>query len=345
MRRGRALLLTGVVLAAMLVGCTASSDREPEAASASDAIPVVVDTDLGGDDLVALAFLLRHPQVRVEAVTIPATGLVGCDPGVDLVADLFTALGEDPVPIACGRAEAGPGARAFPADWREVAATGSGIQRSETTLAAAETSASELIADLAERTDGLVVVSLGPLTDLAELATTSPAEYARLGGVHAMAGSVDGPAVDGVAEWNAAADPQAFATVLGAPAPLTVVPEDAIPVGTPEALSGPVVIDVALTTSYVKWWDLAAAAALVTEGATEQTGRWVSDASELGRLRRDGSGSGPGPSLPQLREPRRGVRPGLHAGLARGAEASSGGHHGVGLAFIRRSPGPTTVRS
>ena len=75
---------------------------------------MVVDTDLGGDDLVALAFLLRHPSVRVEAVTIAGTGLVGCDPGVDLVADLFTALDEDPVPVACGREEAGPGGAAVP---------------------------------------------------------------------------------------------------------------------------------------------------------------------------------------------------------------------------------------
>jgi hypothetical protein len=51
---------------------------------------VIVDTDLGGNDLVALAFLLRHPAVRVEAVTIAATGLAA---GIPL-----TVVPEDAIP-------------------------------------------------------------------------------------------------------------------------------------------------------------------------------------------------------------------------------------------------------
>ena len=110
MNRLTALLLGCIALA----GCAAPTDGDGEvptsltpAVEATSATQVVVDTDLGGDDLVALAFLLRHPQVHVDAITIAATGLVGCDPGVDLVADLLTALGEEPVDVACGRA--GPG--------------------------------------------------------------------------------------------------------------------------------------------------------------------------------------------------------------------------------------------
>ena len=95
----------------------------------ADATPVVVDTDLGGDDLVALAFLLRHPEVRVEAITIAGTGLVGCDPGVDIVADLLTALDEDPVPVACGREDAGPGGAPMPVAWRDARGDRSGLPR------------------------------------------------------------------------------------------------------------------------------------------------------------------------------------------------------------------------
>ncbi len=69
--------------------------------TSAGATPVVVDTDLGGDDLAALTFLLRHPDVDVEAITVAGGGLVGCDRGVDLVADLLTLLEEQPVPIAC----------------------------------------------------------------------------------------------------------------------------------------------------------------------------------------------------------------------------------------------------
>jgi inosine-uridine nucleoside N-ribohydrolase len=253
--------------------------------------PVVVDTDLGGDDLAALAFLLQHPEVRVEAITIAGTGLVGCDPGVDLVADLLTALGEDAVPVACGREEAGPGGRAFPREWRDVAATGTGVPRDGGTLPAAAETAPELIGRLAAHVDGLEVVEVGPMTNLADLATSRPGSFARLEGIHVMGGSVAGPVVDGVAEWNAAADPAAFATVLAAGAPLTVVPEDAVPSGTPSALSAPVVNSVAAAVGYPKWWDLAAAAALVAPNAgVYETGTWTLDDSEPGRLRRGGDG-------------------------------------------------------
>jgi hypothetical protein len=283
----------GVVAAAALAGCGVPYDDDGEmtttrqfdvgAAPDADATPVVVDTDLGGDDLVGLAFLLRHPSVRVEAVTIAGTGLVGCDPGVDLVADLFTALDEDPVPVACGREEAGPGGAQLPQDWRVVAATGSGLPRSDTTLTPVRESAPELIGSLAEEIDGLVVVALGPMTNLADLAAT-PDELGRLAGIHAMGGSVDGPLVDGIAEWNVAADPEAFATVLAAGVPLTVVPEDAIPEGTPAALSAPVVGDIASTMDYPKWWDLATVAALVTPPTHVDEGAWGLDPAEPGRL-------------------------------------------------------------
>jgi inosine-uridine nucleoside N-ribohydrolase len=136
-----------------------------------------------------------------------------------------------------------------------------------------------------------MVVSLGPLTNLADLARSAPRAYARLAGIHVMAGSVDGPLVDGVAEWNAAADPEAFAAVLAGPAPVTVVPEDAVPDGTPEALDAPVVAPVAAAAALPAWWDLAAAATLVApDAATVETGRWVLDPAEPGRLRRTADG-------------------------------------------------------
>ena len=69
----------------MLAACSpAASDVDGEVFAAGpmarppakqpDAVPVVVDTDLAPDDLAALALLLRHPRVRVVAMTVPQTG-------------------------------------------------------------------------------------------------------------------------------------------------------------------------------------------------------------------------------------------------------------------------------
>lgn len=295
---------TGVVagLAAWLAaGCAANADddaAQPDRLApverSVDATPVVVDTDLAGDDLVALAFLLRHPDVEVRAVTVAATGLVGCDPGVDLVADLFSALDAEPVPVACGRAEPGPGGRPWPQAWVAAAGGGSGLTRDDGSWQPQDVSATELIGRLAEDRgagEAPVVVALGPLTNLADLARSAPRAYARLGGIQVMAGSVDGPLLDGVAEWNAAADPEAFAEVLAGPAPVTVVPEDAVPDGTPDALDAPVVAPIAAAVALPAWWDLATTAALVApDAARVETGRWVLDPAEPGRLRRAGDG-------------------------------------------------------
>lgn len=287
-------LLAAVVALVALTGCTAAYDDDGELvllgprAPDADARPVVVDTDLAGDDLVALALVLRRPDLRVEAVTIAGTGLVGCDPGVDLVADLFHALRVPPVPVACGREDP---AREWPAQWREFYATGTGLVRADgITIHPREESAPELIGALAASKPGLEVLALGPLTNLADLADRQPRAYARIAGITSMAGAVDIPAVDGVAEWNAAADPASFDVVLRGAVPLTVVPDDPIPAGTPDVLlEAAVVGSIAATAGTPKWWDTSTAAVLGNLGiVTGERGAWTVD--ESGRLSRTGPG-------------------------------------------------------
>ena len=73
--------------------------------------------------------------------------------------------------------------------------------------------------------------------------------------------------------------------------PLTLVPEDAVPDGTPPQLSAPLVRDVAAAVDYPRWWDLATAASLVSPySGTIRPGAWQLDPAEPGRLVRTGSG-------------------------------------------------------
>jgi Inosine-uridine preferring nucleoside hydrolase len=303
----------GVVASAlMLVGCSAATDDDGEAqavgtlaaapARLPSATPVVVDTDLGADDLVALALLLRHPQVRVEAITVAATGLVGCPQAVDVVADLTAALATSAPVVACGRARPGPAGRPMPDTWRARAAQGNGLPRASALarhLFPVEVSprpAVELLARIAGEYPGLTVVALGPLTNVADLAASHPKAFASLQSVHAMGGVVAAPGENGIGEWNVAADPDSFAAVLDTarqgPGPrLTIVPLDAVPLGTPSALTGPVVGSVSAQAALPAWWDAATAVAVVEPGAAAvRTGTFTLDASEPGRLRRIGEG-------------------------------------------------------
>lgn len=295
-RSGLAALLATALATTALAGCTTgaagSGTLPPAPPKATDGttIPVVVDTDLGADDLLALAYLLRHPQVEVRALTVPTTGLVGCEAGLAVLGGLLEALDADPVPVACGEGTAGPSGRPFPAAWRASGEAGWGLEPRPGVLQPDEADATELLAEQARIHEDLVLVALGPLTDVAALAQDDPEAYARLAGVHAMAGSLAGPAVDGVAEWNAAADPDALAAVLSGPVPVTVVPEDAVPPGTPTSLTGAVVGRVSHAAELPAWWDLAAVVALVAPEAGEATtGSWTVD-EPPGRLVRAGRG-------------------------------------------------------
>jgi hypothetical protein len=290
-----------VSAAAVLAGCAAPADLDGEvftaaapavpAADDDEPLPVVVDTDLGADDLAALAFLLRHPGVDVRAVTIAATGLVGCDAGPAVLGGLFSALDVAAPPVACGRAVAGPGAHPFPSAWREAASRGSGITPVPGTVTTSSETAVELVDRLAEEEPSLTLLALGPLTNVADVASQRPQAYRRLAAVQSMAGSVAGPVVDGVAEWNAAADPAALAVVLAGPAPLTVVPADAVPPGTPGDVRAPVVDRLLAAADVPAWWDLATAAALVApKAAGPDAGQCSLDASVPGRLVCRGAG-------------------------------------------------------
>ncbi|KQX64385.1 nucleoside hydrolase [Angustibacter sp. Root456] len=305
------MLAQTMALSAALTGCSGAYDADGEPASAGrlvaapgrlpSARPVVVDTDLGADDVVALGLLLRRPDVDVRAVTVAATGLVGCPDAGDVVTALAAAVGTPPPPVACGRSEPGPRGRSMPAAWRTAAASGSGLPapsaqvRHFASAPMVTQPAAGVIGRLARQTPDLTIVALGPLTNLADLASSDPAAFSRLGEIHAMGGVLDGVGEGDVGEWNAAADPASFEAVLAAAASgqprLTVVPLDAVPPGTPRELTGPVVGAVAAAAQLPAWWDAATAAALVAPDAAVLTsGSFTVSASEPGRLQRKGDG-------------------------------------------------------
>ena len=239
-------------------------------------MPVVVDTDLAPDDLAALALLLRHPGVRVVAVTVPMTGELDCR-GTGLLGDFFQALEVAPPPVACGTTPRGEDGVMFPPDWGAGALMSSGLPRdgAPSDLTPVHAPAAGLIARLARRHDDLQVVALAPLTEVAAVLRQHPAAYARIDGIITMAGSVDSPShADGVAEWNAGADPVPFAEVLAGPVPVTVVPDDPVPPGAPDGLTGPVVGGLGRVAGFEspRYWDLATAGTFVAGPARDRVG-------------------------------------------------------------------------
>jgi pyrimidine-specific ribonucleoside hydrolase len=198
---------------------------------------VIIDTDMAPDDWMAILFLLQRPDVNVLAITVSGTGEAHCDPGVRNALGLAALAGRSGIPVACGRESPLEGDHAFPEDWRTRADTLSGLELPQTELPAGDEGAVELLTRLAlESPKRVSILTLGPLTNLAEAVQQEPAlvEYIEtvviMGGALAVPGNVGLSGVDidnQVAEWNFYIDPFAVKIVFGSGLPVLLVPLDA----------------------------------------------------------------------------------------------------------------------
>jgi inosine-uridine nucleoside N-ribohydrolase len=200
-----------------------------------EARSLLVDTDVAPDDLVALSFVLSAPNVTVVAITVSGTGEAHCGGGVAVVLCLLERLKAPAIPVACGRTTPLAGDHAFPDAWRDGADRGSGLAMTPTTRVADDRGAVELIEAMVADNEGLSVLTLGPLTNLAEALESAPGLADALGPVYVMGGAVhvpgnlvgpDAPTGNDVAEWNVYVDPRAAQVVVDAGLDLSFVSLD-----------------------------------------------------------------------------------------------------------------------
>ena len=216
---------------------TARADAATTVLPAMRPVPLIVDTDLAHDDILALLFLTQHPSVDVQAVTVSGTGEVHCAAGVRNALAVLDAIGEADIPVACGRETPLAGTHAFPDAWRANADDLYGVELPPSASQASALSASELLgATIRASNDKPAVLTLGPLTNLADALQTDPSLASKVQAVFIMGGAVR---VEGniagsgmgltnrVAEWNIWADPAAAEIVLRSGIPVVLVPLDA----------------------------------------------------------------------------------------------------------------------
>ncbi len=193
------------------------------------ASPVLIDTDPGIDDALALLLAWSSPEISVEAVTTVA-GNVPVEQGMVNVFRLLALRQPTPRPvIAMGAAE--PLARALVTGQRYHGEDGLGDLANwpETPKPPLEPDAVSVIIDQARRSQRLLtLVALGPLTNLALTLKADAGAVSLIGRIVAMGGAVDVPGnVTPTAEFNMYVDPEAAHRVLAARLPLHLVPLDA----------------------------------------------------------------------------------------------------------------------
>ena len=205
---------------------------------ATDARPVLIDTDMAVDDWLAILYLLQRPDVDVRALTIAGTGEAHCDSGVQNAMDLVALAGRPGIPVACGRETPLQGDHVFPQSWRDNVDRLAGLSIPANPGRPLGENAAALIAGAVRDAGGdLLIVTLGPLTNLAGAFAQDPAlaeavnEIFIMGGALSVPGNVGSVPEAGIendnAEWNIYVDPHAASLVLASGAPVTIVPLDA----------------------------------------------------------------------------------------------------------------------
>lgn len=209
----------------------------PALQAQSHSLPILIDTDTGSDDLMAIAFLLSQADVRVEAITT-ANGLAHTAVGARNLVRLLALAGRADIPVFAGRDTPLAGNAEFPLEWRRIADELPGVKLPQTANQPdSRTAADYLITRLKDSRRKVRILALGPLTNLAEVLKRQPAAAAAIDEIVIMGGAVhvagnlgDGGAfqtANKTAEWNIFVDPLAARIVFRSGIKLGLIPLDA----------------------------------------------------------------------------------------------------------------------
>ena len=208
----------------------------PVVVSHVDRVPIIITTDMSSDDVVAILYLLCHPDVEVLGIG-SADGVAHVEPAARNVLRLLAVVSREDIPVAVGSAESLEGDHAFPSGWRGGADRLFGLSAPDALTDPVQESTAELLADVINARPGEVtVVLLGAHTDLALALRSDPGLASRIKSILMMGGAVDVPGniheehaaiANETAEWNLWLDYRAAAMVFDMPIIKSVVPLDA----------------------------------------------------------------------------------------------------------------------
>ena len=202
------------------------------AVPATAATPVIIDTDMGLDDMMAIALLLSHREIQIEAITV-VNGLAHVKPGAANARRLVSLSGRTGIPVFEGRETPLQRTADFLPAWREPCDR----PLSKATIPATTTERAEvwLAHRLQDTAHPVRILALGPLTNVA-LALKSAhlktvQEIVLMGGAFHVPGNTQEMTVPQTAtstsEANFFVDPEAAAQVFRSGVPIRVVPLDA----------------------------------------------------------------------------------------------------------------------
>lgn len=198
------------------------SKGQPDGEKGRGTFRVIIDTDPGVDDALALLLAMRSPELKIEAIT-PVAGNVPLDMTLPNALRMVEIARRTDIPVAAG-------ARA-PLVRRLVTATyahgenglGGAVFPDPTTNPVA-TPAAELIRQIVRKYPGEVtLITIGPLTNIATALNSDPEVASMVRALVMMGGSLSGGNITPAAEFNVYVDPEAARIVFQSGIPITMV--------------------------------------------------------------------------------------------------------------------------
>jgi pyrimidine-specific ribonucleoside hydrolase len=199
--------------------------------------PILIDTDAGSDDFMAVALLLSQPGLAIDAITV-VNGLAHVETGARNMGRLLDLAGRKRVPVFSGRNGPLRGSAEFPAEWRKIADDLPGVALPPVSRPPESRRAADyLVERLRNATTPVQILALGPLTNIAEALERDRSLAAHIREIVIMGGAVRVPGnlQDGgvfhtnnqTAEWNIFIDPLAARIVFRSGVPIRLIALDA----------------------------------------------------------------------------------------------------------------------
>lgn len=198
----------------------------------------IIDTDMGGDDVIGILYILQRHDIQVDAITIVGNGEAHCKPALHNLRGLMQLMKHTDIPLACDSETPLSGQHHFPAvltnDQEQLSGANALLPIVHDTPSSIS-GVDLLIKTLAHSREPVEILALGPLTNIAKALQRAPQIQSHIkmiyisgGAVHTTGNiqNIDALSANKTAEWNMYIDPVAADSVFKHNLPITLIPLD-----------------------------------------------------------------------------------------------------------------------
>ena len=170
--------------------------------------PFIWDNDANYDDTLAFLYLANSPNLDWKAITVEAVGMATPHGGPTNIAAVAKLLGKENVPIAFGQEHSLSPVATMPLQWRvELDGFFESMFRNktleETDAAVSDLSAAELILKVLKESEcPVVILTTGPVTNLAAALEADPSVVENIRSVFMMGSAYGVPGTNNVYDWQ-----------------------------------------------------------------------------------------------------------------------------------------------